>query len=74
MKKYLCAVLCALLALTIPAAAETAGYPDVPDYEWFYGYVTELSIQGVVDGYPDGNFSYDWKELFPRRFLIAPDC
>jgi hypothetical protein len=27
----------------------------------------------LLEGYPDGNFSEDWKELFPRRFLIVPD-
>ena len=28
----------------------------------------------LLEGYPDGNFSEDWMELFPRRFLIVPDC
>ena len=27
----------------------------------------------LLEGYPDSNFSKDWKELFPRRFLIVPD-
>ncbi|MBQ3404410.1 MAG: S-layer homology domain-containing protein [Oscillospiraceae bacterium] len=31
-------------------------YSDVLSSDWFYSYVSELSDQGVVKGYPDGSF------------------
>ena len=41
------------------AKAETAWvnpYTDVKESDWFYDYVRDLSIAGVVNGYPDATF------------------
>lgn len=37
---------------TIPAKT----FPDVPQTEWYYRYVTDLTTSGVLNGYEDGTF------------------
>lgn len=37
-------------------APSTVGFSDVPAGEWFYDYVSDLSANGVVEGYGDGTF------------------
>ena len=37
-------------------AAPAAGFSDVKEGDWFYSFVTELTQQNVVSGYPDGTF------------------
>ena len=34
-------------------------FPDVPANHWAYEYVTALHKAGILEGYPDGNFSGD---------------
>ncbi len=34
-------------------------FPDVPENHWAYKYVSELAGNGILEGYPDGNFSGD---------------
>ena len=34
-------------------------FPDVPANHWAYEYVATLAGNGIVEGYPDGNFSGD---------------
>ena len=36
---------------------QTAMFPDVPENHWAYEYVKGLCEQGVIEGYPDGNFN-----------------
>lgn len=36
---------------------QTAMFPDVPENHWAYEYVKGLCEQGIIDGYPDGNFN-----------------
>lgn len=42
---------------TVPI--QTTGYTDVNEDDWFYKYVSELSEQGILSGYPDGTFMPD---------------
>lgn len=37
---------------TVPAKT----FPDVPQTEWYYRYVTDLTTSGVLNGYEDGTF------------------
>ena len=41
------------------ADAQAAMFPDVPENHWAYEYVKGLCEQGVIEGYPDGNFAGD---------------
>lgn len=34
-------------------------FPDVPENHWAYEYIYKLAAQGVIEGYPDGNFCGD---------------
>ncbi len=34
-------------------------FPDVPENHWAYEYIGKLCAAGIVEGYPDGNFSGD---------------
>lgn len=72
MKKLICGVLCAGL-LTLPAAA--ASYTDVPSYEWYYSYVSDLSDKAIINGYEDGTFRPDgtvtWGEALKLILLTA---
>ena len=36
---------------------QTAMFPDVAENHWAYEYVKGLCEQGIIDGYPDGNFN-----------------
>ena len=36
---------------------QTAMLPDVPENHWAYEYVKGLCEQGIIEGYPDGNFN-----------------
>ena len=72
MKKFFsCLLLCTLLCV-LPAHA---AYSDVPEWEWYQPYVTELSAQGVISGYEDGTFRPDgtvtWGEALKLILLAA---
>ncbi|MBO5167978.1 MAG: YadA-like family protein [Phascolarctobacterium sp.] len=41
------------------ALAGVAMFPDVPENHWAYDYIEGLQKQGIIDGYPDGNFGGD---------------
>ena len=46
-------------ALGSAPAVRAAGerrFSDVEEQDWFYSFVTDLSGQGIVSGYPDGSF------------------
>ena len=34
-------------------------FPDTPENHWAYEYIGKLAAEGIVEGYPDGNFSGD---------------
>ena len=34
-------------------------FPDVPQNHWAYEYVAQLAGNGMIEGYPDGNFAGD---------------
>ena len=36
---------------------QAAMFPDVPENHWAYEYVKGLCEQGIIEGYPDGNFN-----------------
>ena len=72
MKKIFSCLLFFALLCALPAHA---GYVDVPDWEWYQPYVTELSAQGVISGYEDGTFRPDgtvtWGEALKLILLAA---
>lgn len=73
MKKWFsCLLLCALVTV-VPAQA--ADFSDVPDWEWYYPYITALSERGVVNGYEDGTFrpqgTVTWGEALKLILLAA---
>ena len=34
-------------------------FPDVPENHWAYEYIATLAGNGILEGYPDGNFGGD---------------
>ena len=61
----------AVLGIFDPSKEKT--FPDVPANHWAYKYVTTLAGNGLLEGYPDGNFDgdrtmtrYEWAALFYR--------
>ena len=42
-----------------PAAGEMKLFPDVPENHWAYEYIKGLQAQGIIEGYPDGNYAGD---------------
>ena len=46
-KLFSCLLLCAMIT-AVPAWA--AAFSDVPQWEWYYDYVTRLSETGVIAG------------------------
>jgi hypothetical protein len=58
-KKIICILLTLGMAVSLPAAAanlEKSPYADVAESDWFFSYVSDLSRDGVIGGYPDGTF------------------
>ncbi|MEE3453588.1 S-layer homology domain-containing protein [Dialister sp.] len=55
MKKILAIAACAALGLGVSAYAANP-FSDVSTDDWAYQAVSDLSDQGVVEGYPDGTF------------------
>ena len=41
------------------ALVGVAMFPDVPENHWAYDYIEGLQKQGIIEGYPDGNFGGD---------------
>ncbi|MCF0158824.1 MAG: YadA-like family protein, partial [Veillonella sp.] len=39
-----------------PLANEYMPFPDVPENHWAYEYIAKLHANGILEGYPDGNF------------------
>ena len=39
--------------------AKTKLFPDVPENHWAYEYVAKLAGNGIIEGYPDGQFKGD---------------
>ena len=54
MKKIL--TIAAVLALTAGASYAANPFSDVSQDDWAFEAVSDLSVQGVVEGYPDGTF------------------
>ena len=48
-----------LAAATGHSLDEIQQFPDVPENHWAYEYVGKLAAAGIIEGYPDGNFSGD---------------
>ena len=48
-----------MLNFASAAAATKTSFSDVSESDWFYTYVSSLSQNGVVSGYPDGSFQPD---------------
>ena len=51
-------------------------FPDVPQNHWAYEYVATLAGNGVIEGYPDGNFDgarpmtrYEFAAMLYRAML-----
>jgi len=49
----------ALAALVVTARASATPFSDVPSNHWAYQYIQSLAADGVIDGYPDGEFKGD---------------
>jgi len=50
--------LCMMLSLTIPASvsADTLSFSDVPDDYTYYSAITNLTAEGIINGFEDGTF------------------
>jgi len=60
MKKLIATLFCSLIAGGfIFTSAQAQEFPDVPEGHWAYKEIETLAKEGVVVGYPDGNFKAD---------------
>lgn len=55
----LTAVVNQMAALNGMANKQVEMFPDVPENHWAYAYLEKLAQAGIIEGYPDGNFSGD---------------
>ena len=53
---FFLAILLAASSSATAMAAPPAPFPDVAENHWSYRYIVDLYGQGVLGGYPDGNF------------------
>lgn len=79
-KRFAIVLLAVLLTLTgapVAIAGSSTRYTDVTEQNWYYPYVTELSEQGVIEGYGDGTFRaknhVTWGQSF-KLILLATGC
>lgn len=49
----------AVLAIAVPAIAQTTPFPDVPADHWAAQAVQRMKDLGIISGYPDGTFGGD---------------
>ena len=56
-------------------------FPDVPQNHWAYEYVTQLAGNGMIEGYPDGNFAgdrpmtrYEFAAILYRAMTKGASC
>ena len=56
---YLSAVVAQMAAQTGYQFTDMKPFPDTAENHWAYEYVSKLAAEGIIDGYPDGNFSGD---------------
>ena len=55
--KQLCALICAVSMLLLPACSEENGmFRDVPENEWYTEAVAFLTERGILNGFEDGTF------------------
>jgi len=60
MKKFMALFVLPLVALFCTfGSANAQTFPDVPENHWAYNEIETLAKEGVVVGYPDGNFKAD---------------
>ncbi len=53
------AALAALLVVPARQAARATPFADVPASRWAYQYLQSLQADGLIEGYPDGEFKGD---------------
>ena len=56
---YLSAVVAQMAAQSGYQFTDMKPFPDTPENHWAYEYVAKLAAEGIIEGYPDGNFSGD---------------
>ena len=72
MKKVLFILLiCTLLISSMAFAKE---FPDVASTHWAHQYISELSDQGVINGYEDGTFRPDKKVTRAEFMKLVVEC
>ena len=56
---YLSAVVAQMAEQTGYQFTDMKAFPDTPENHWAYEYVAKLAAEGIVEGYPSGNFDGD---------------
>lgn len=56
---YLSAVVAQMAANSGYQFNDMKAFPDTPENHWAYEYIAKLAAEGIIEGYPDGNFSGD---------------
>ena len=56
---YLSAVVAQLASQNGYQFTDMKPFPDTPENHWAYEYIAKLAAEGIIEGYPDGNFSGD---------------
>lgn len=66
-------LLAVLMAVTITPSVMAAGnpvYSDLPESRWSYRYISDLSRQGVINGYPNGTFQPTGSVTYGEAFKL----
>jgi hypothetical protein len=53
------AMVAMLVAVAADAPALATPFSDIPSNHWAYQYIASLAADGIIDGYPDGEFKGD---------------
>lgn len=64
-------VLLMVFSLGVNAMAVGTSYSDVSPENWYYEYVTELSKDGVINGYSDGTFRPDETVTYAQALKLV---
>ena len=73
MKRTMIAVLTALMMMTVTATA-AVDFSDMSEDDWFYGNVSALVDEGIINGYGDGTFKPDGSmnvDAFIKTMVVA---
>lgn len=71
---FVLAAVLLITGLTAISASATKVFPDVKQDKWYYSVVTDMTSQGLLNGYEDGNFKPNKTISFSEFVAIVARC